>query len=326
MSDPVDITPQKSSGFKVSSGLIISGIVAILILIVLSSSIYTIREDEVAVVRSLGKITKIIVGRDNHHAEEQNQLMEQFKHVNIVKRKGLFFKVPIITSVEKVSSKLLTYTSNAEKINTREKKQFIMSMYAQYEITHPGLFQISMGTKSKANAILDDLVYPVVIKRINRIYSETFLTDKEALYNTLHEGLIELNQKVKEYGIVIKDIEIFRTLLPPANIKSTFNKMSAERQAIAKKIRSEGKEQYDMTVALVDKEEAQLIAEAIETAEKIRGEADAEALQIYGDGYSVDPEFYEFMRSLDALKNGVDENTKIYIDRNNPVLKYFSNE
>ena len=326
MSDPVDITPQKSSGFKVSSSLIISGIVAILILIVLSSSIYTIREDEVAVVRSLGKITKIIVGRDNHHAEEQNQLMEQFKNVNIVKRKGLFFKVPIITSVEKVTSKLLTYTSNAEKINTREKKQFIMSMYAQYEITHPGLFQISMGTKSKANAILDDLVYPVVIKRINRIYSETFLTDKEALYNTLHEGLIELNQKVKEYGIVIKDIEIFRTLLPPANIKSTFNKMSAERQAIAKKIRSEGKEQYDMTVALVDKEEAQLIAEAIETAEKIRGEADAEALQIYADGYSVDPEFYEFMRSLDALKNGVDENTKIYIDRNNPVLKYFSNE
>ncbi len=326
MSDPVDITPQKSSGFKVSSGLIISGIVAILILIVLSSSIYTIREDEVAVVRSLGKITKIIVGRDNHHAEEQNQLMEQFKNVNIVKRKGLFFKVPIITSVEKVTSKLLTYTSNAEKINTREKKQFIMSMYAQYEITHPGLFQISMGTKSKANAILDDLVYPVVIKRINRIYSETFLTDKEALYNTLHEGLIELNQKVKEYGIVIKDIEIFRTLLPPANIKSTFNKMSAERQAIAKKIRSEGKEQYDMTVALVDKEEAQLIAEAIETAEKVRGEADAEALQIYADGYSVDPEFYEFMRSLDALKNGVDENTKIYIDRNNPVLKYFSNE
>ncbi|MCG8513306.1 MAG: protease modulator HflC [Halanaerobiales bacterium] len=326
MSDPVDITPQKSSGFKVSSSLIISGIVAILILIVLSSSIYTIREDEVAVVRSLGKITKIIVGRDNHHAEEQNQLMEQFKNVNIVKRKGLFFKVPIITSVEKVTSKLLTYTSNAEKINTREKKQFIMSMYAQYEITHPGLFQISMGTKSKANAILDDLVYPVVIKRINRIYSETFLTDKEALYNTLHEGLIELNQKVKEYGIVIKDIEIFRTLLPPANIKSTFNKMSAERQAIAKKIRSEGKEQYDMTVALVDKEEAQLIAEAIETAEKVRGEADAEALQIYADGYSVDPEFYEFMRSLDALKNGVDENTKIYIDRNNPVLKYFSNE
>ena len=84
MSDPVDITPQKSSGFKVSSGLIISGIVAILILIVLSSSIYTIREDEVAVVRSLGKITKIIVGRDNHDDEEQNKLMEQFKNVNIV--------------------------------------------------------------------------------------------------------------------------------------------------------------------------------------------------------------------------------------------------
>jgi len=222
--------------------------------------------------------------------------MDRFKDVKIIKRKGLFFKIPYIMDIEKVTDKLLTYISNSKKVNTREKKQYIVTMYAQYNITHPGLFFLSLGTVSKANGILDDLIYPTIIKKINKIYSEEFLTDKDVLYALLDEGLTELNETVKEYGIVVRDIEIYRTLMPPANIESAYNKMSAERQAIAMEIRSEGKEQYDMTVSMVDKEKAELIAKAIEESERIYGEADAEALQIYADGFSVDPEFYEFTR------------------------------
>lgn len=303
--------------------------IAIGIIIVLSfvnACFFTVYEDEVAVVRQFGKITKIIVDKDNTLVDEQNKLKPELSNVQIIKDKGLFFKIPFITKVEWETSKLLTYQSNPENINTRDKRQYQVSMFAQWEITHPGLFQMKMGSVNRANAILDDLIYPIVIKRINKLDSDVFLIDKEKLYATLEEGLRQLNKTVAENGIVVKDIEINRTLLPPANIESTYRKMIAEREAIAQQIRSEGQELYQRTVAETDKEVAQIIAESIEESERIRGEADATALEIYAEGFSRDPEFYEFWKSLNSYEKTIDEKTVLIMDRNNKFLKYFSGE
>ncbi len=297
-----------------------------IILSTASSFVFTVREDEVAVVREFGKITKIIIDRDSIETENQHNLKPELKGVKLIYDKGLFFKIPFITNVQKNTSKLLTYISQPEEINTRDKIKYQITMFAQWEITHPGLFQMTLKSINNASGFLDDQIYPVVIQRINQLNSEVFLTDKEKLYATLNEGLEQLNKKVAENGIVVKDIEIYRTLLPAANIESTYRKMIAEREAIAQQMRSEGQELYQKTVAETDKEVTQTIAQSIEEAEKIRGKADATALEIYAQGFSRDPEFYEFWKTLDSYEKTIDENTVIFIDKNNRFLKYFSGQ
>lgn len=300
-------------------------LIIILLLLGAKSFIYTVAEDEVAVVSVLGDIKKVIVDKDNTLAIEQNDIDSRFSNVEIVNKKGLFFKIPFITTINKTSSKLITYQSNSANIVTKDKIKYKVALYAQWEISHPGLFKTSLGTINKANAVIDEVVYAVIIEKINTLTSDVFLTDKDRIIKELEESKINLNGQLASKGIVLRDIEIYRTILPDSNIESTHQKMVAERQAVAQKTRSEGKELYRTTVAKTDRQVKEIESAAIEEAEMIKGSADAEALEIYANAYSQDPEFYEFYKSLESYKTSFDEQTTIFLDKNNPYLKYFNN-
>ncbi len=299
-------------------------LVILLILTSVGNFVYFVREDEVATVRVLGSAKKIIVDRDDKLAAGQNELDDNFKDIAIVRDKGLFFKIPFITQVDKDTSKLITYISNTAEINTKDKIKYDVAMYAQWEITHPALFRSSYGTIVQANRKLDEVAYARVIEKINTMMSRDFLTNKDALRETLDEAQDELNEVLAKRGIVVRDIDIYRTILPDANIQSTYNKMIAERAAIAQQNRSEGKEVYQNTVADTDREVAKIIAESIETSEKIIGEADAKALEIYANGFSADPNFYKYWRTLKAYGNVFDKETMIYLNSENDFLNLFS--
>ncbi len=313
-------TAKKSMKFL---GLFILLIVA---LVILSNSFYIVREDQIATVREFGEIKAIIVDKTNTLAQEQNDLDPRFKDVKIITNKGLHFKKPFITTVETQTSKLLTYVSNPAQINTKDKIKYQINMFAQWEITHPGLFKTSLGTITKANSKIDEVAYAAVIEKINSLSNQQFLTDKEALNNVLNDAIGQLNTNLATQGIALKDIEIYRTILPASNIDSTYKKMIAEREAIAQQARSEGQEIYQNTVADTDREVAEIKASAIEESERVRGEADAKALEIYANGFSVDPDFYEFWRTMKSYENTIDEDTVLYIDSNNDYLKYFSDK
>jgi len=305
------------------------GIMAILVLFLLvgaSSFFYIVAEDEVATVKQLGEIKKVIVDVNNETAAVQSVLDPKFADIEIVKDKGLFFKVPFITTVEKDTSKLITYISNSAQINTRDKIKYEISMFAQWEISHPGLYRSSLGNIQRANANIDELAYAVVIEKVNSLTSRQFLTDKDALNDALDIAVEELNAKMAPKGIVLKDIEVYRTILPESNIESTYKKMVAEREAIAQQKRSEGQELFQNTVADTDRKVAETIAESIEVSEKIIGSADAEALEIYANAFSKDPSFYEYWRTLKSYEKTIDEETVIYMDKNNDYLKFFRGE
>lgn len=302
------------------------GIVLILLAIFLSggSFFYTVAEDEVAVVRVFGSVKKVIVDKDNTLAVEQTKLDQNYKDVEIVRDKGLFLKIPFITQVDKDTSKLITYISNTAELNTKDKIKYDVAMYVQWEISHPGLFRSAYGTITQANRKLDEVAYARVIEKINTLMAVDFLTNKDALRNALDKAREELNSSLAPRGIVVRDIDVYRTILPDANIQSTYNKMIAERAAIAQQNRSEGKELYQNTVADTDREVAQIVAESIEKSEKIIGQADAEALEIYAKGFQVDPEFYKLWRTLKAYDKTFDKDTVLYLNSDNDFLKIFS--
>lgn len=310
--------------FKWVKKTVIVLILLVLAVVFLAQSTYIVREDEVATIRVLGEIKKIVVGADNLDAVTQGQLDERFKDVAIDHGKGLKFCIPFITTVDIDTEKLNTYVSNTAKINTNDKIKYDIDMYAQWRITHPGMFRASLGTLVRANSKIDEVVYAVVIDRINRLSSKDFLNNKAALENILGEARDELNANLATQGIKIVDIDVYRTVIPESNIDSTYKKMIAEREAIAQQIRAEGLELYNNTVADTDKQVAQILAEAIETSERIRGEADAEALEIYAKSYSKDPKFYEYWRTLKSYESIVSLNTHIFLDKNNKYFQIFS--
>lgn len=303
---------------------VFSIVLVFLFLIFLSNCFYIVREDELAVLKEFGEIKRIVVDANNTEALKQNLADPKYKDVVVDNQKGLKFKMPFISDVDIYTSKLLTYISNKANINTQDKIRYDINMYAQWRITHPGIFRTSLGSITRANTKIDEVVYAVVIDRINRLNSKDFLAEKSSLEGVLDEVLIEQNARLASDGIALVDIDIYRTILPDGNITSTHEKMIQERSAIAQQIRSEGLEFYENTVADTDRKVAEIKASAIEESERIRGNADALALELYGVGFSKDPAFYEFWRTLKAYENIVDKDTVIYLDKNNAFLNFFS--
>ncbi len=322
-----EIFVKESVDWKKLRRIIIPVVLLVAVVVILSQSLYIVREDEVATIRVLGEIKQIVVAPDNEaDAVAQSSLDKRFEGVPIDTSKGLKLMIPFITTVEKNSAKLNTYISNTAKINTRDKIKYDIDIYAQWKITHPGMFRASLGTPARANSKIDEVVYAVVIDRINRLTSADFLNNKQALENILSEARVDLNENLASQGIRIVDIDVYRTVIPESNVESTYKKMIAEREAIAQQIRAEGLELYNNTVADTDKKVAEILASAIEDSEKIRGEADAEALAIYAGAFSKDPEFYEFWRTLKSYENSIDENTYMFLDKNNRYLKILSGD
>lgn len=313
--------PQKKIPiFRIALGLII-----ILVLAMANMFIFVVEEDELAVVKVFNETKRVIVDTQNTKAAEINDLDPKFRNAEVVNSKGIFFKIPFVTDVEKYSSKLLTYVSNTGQVTTRDKVKFEVELYAQWEITHPGLFENNYESILRTNSRIDETLYADIIALINNLDSDQFLTDKEVLYEALEEKKDAYNKRIEGTGIIIQDLEIYRVGFPASNYASVYNKMNAERNAVAAGFRADGQKIYAETISSVDLEAASIEAAAIEEAAKIRGEADAQAVQIYADAFSKDPEFYEFWRMLEAYDKALDENTTIYLDKNNPFLQYFSN-
>jgi len=310
---------------KVPLVRIILGSIFVLLLLFANSFIFIVEEDQLAVVKVFNETKRVIVDPTNMDALDINNLDKQFKNVEVVAKKGLFFKTPFITQVDKYSSRLLTYVSSTGQVTTRDKVKFEVELYAQWEITHPGLFENNYGTIQRANSRIDETLYADIISLINNVDSDVFLTDKEALYSALEEKKDAYNVKMRGTGIVILDLEIYRIGVPRSNYASVYNKMNAERNAVAAGFQADGQKIYAETISTVDLAAASIEAAAIVESAEIKGQADAEAVQIYADAFSKDPDFYEFWRMLEAYDKALDASTTIYIDKNNPFLQYFSN-
>jgi membrane protease subunit HflC len=125
----------------------------------------------------------------------------------------------------------------------------------------------------------------------------------------------------REYGVNLVSLRVERLAFPQQNEASVFQRMRAERQRIAKQFRSEGEEQSLKIRAEADRERARILAEAERKAADIRGEAEAEAARIYADALGADPDFYRFVRTLEAYDKIIDKETTVILPADSPLMK-----
>lgn len=303
----------------------IAGITLLAMIILLSQSLFVVGEAEQAVVSRFGVIRKLVLNSGNTFHEDYASILEgeitTSGKVKVENTSGLHFKMPFIDTVQTYSSRMYTYVSDSEVVNTAEKKQYYIKTYAQWSIEDPALFSLKLGSMNSAENQLDNLIHPVIVQAINRLSAEDFVSNKDALNAALAQGLQTINRDMAPRGIEIKDIQVHRTILPSANIESTYSRMKADRTKVAQQLRSEGEESYLKAVASADLEARVIEAEAVSEAGAIRGEGDAAALEIYANAYSADEEFYAYWRSLQALESALDENSTLILDQDHPLWK-----
>ena len=255
--------------------------------------------------------------------ETQQVVITEFgKPIKVIEDPGLTFKLPIIQEAHYFENRLLEYDAEPTEVITADKKTMVLDNYAQFRIVDPLLFLQTVATEGGAQSRLDDLIYSEIRVEVGRfVLHEIVATHRRQIMAEVTQRCDEL---AREFGMEVVDVRIKRADLPPENEQAVFDRMEAERGREAKKYRSEGQEEAAKIRADADKESQILLAEAYKAAEEIRGSGDAEAIRIYADAFNKDPEFYSFIRSLDAYRVSLQgEKVLILSPEQSSFLQYF---
>jgi membrane protease subunit HflC len=276
--------------------LVIMIVLIVIVAVVLATSLFTVDETEQAIVTQLGKF------------------------VREVQQPGLHFRIPLIQAVHRFEARVMEYDAAAAKIITDDKKHLVIDNYARWKIIDPLRFYQAVGNEFGAQSRLDDIVFSEMREELARhSLTEIVSVNRQEI---MHKVAEQCNQKAADYGIQVIDVRIKRADLPEEVTHSVYARMKAERQRIAKKYRSEGAEEAVKITAQTDKEKTILLAESYRQAEKLKGEGDAESLKIYAQAYEKDPEFYSFIRTLEAYGKSLGQGTTIVLPGDSEFFQY----
>ncbi|NQV16586.1 protease modulator HflC [bacterium] len=251
---------------------------------------------------------------------EQVVIVQLGKPVRNITEPGLNFKIPFLQSATVFEKRLLEYDSAPNTILTEDKKNLILDNYAQWRISDPLKFMQTMRTQALAQSRLDDIIYSSLRVQLGtHLMHEIVSTLRDSL---MHKVTQNATFTANDYGIEIVDVRIKRADLPRENEQAVYDRMRAERQRMAKQFRSEGDEQAVKIRAETDKDREIILADAYKAAQEVRGNGEAKAIKIYAQAYQKDPEFYEFVRTLEAYKEVFDEKTKLVLTPESDFLRY----
>ena len=276
-------------------------LIALGALLVLWSTVFTVRETEFALVTQFGRPVRTVADA------------------------GLSYKLPLIHQVRFFDRRLRVYNPPRSEFLTRDKKNLSIDSYALWQIADPETFVQTVGNEASAEMRLHDLVWAGLaasiaghdLEEIVSPVPEEMKARKMLDELTASSGAAALEQ----YGIRVVDVRLKRLNLPEQNKQSVYARMRAERERIARQYRAEGEEQALRIRAQADREKEEILAKAYKKAETTRGEGDAEAARIYGQAYSRNPSFYKLTRTLETYKQTLDERTTVILSSDSEFLR-----
>ncbi|WP_236608351.1 protease modulator HflC [Candidatus Blochmannia vafer] len=296
---------------------------------ILCFSLFTVQEGHRGIILRFGKVL-----RDEH----KNPLIYY---------PGLHIRIPVIEAVKIFDSRIQTMNNQADRFVTMEKKDLIIDSYIKWRISDLGRYYLATGGGDVAQAevlikrkfsdrLRSELgklkVQGIVTDSRNRLMTDVRLslnygTDGEEMSESLssdelYSGMYNMSQmkyrnNSDEYmninsmtalGIEIVDVRIKQINLPTEVSDAIYQRMRAERDAVARRHRSQGREESEKLRATADYEATRTLAEAKRQALIIRGEADAETAKLYARTFNEDPNFYSLVRTLKAYENSFKRN------------------
>ncbi len=278
------------------------GFVALLLVITLASSVYTVRENEYACRVQFSKI------------------------VETTGEAGLHFKIPFIDTIKYFSKVTTLYDIPPSEVLTSDKQNMTVDCYVLWKIEDPLKFYQTLGSTTVAEERLNALTYNE-LKTVMGTLAQSDIINMEdgGKRNEIYDGIAKtVNTQAKTYGISVEDVKIKQFDLPESNLNAVYSRMISERNQIAEMHTAQGSQEATMIRSQVDKNVNIMISNANATAAQLVAEGEAEYMKLLAEAYNSDDKkaFYEFTLALDALKASLtgDEKTVI-LDADSELAK-----
>ena len=301
--------------------IILAGVAALALVLGISST-YTLNEYEQAVITRFG----------------------QPKGQPIVDP-GLHFKVPFADTVNRFDKRWLDWRGDPNQIPTKDKKYIWVDTFGRWRIVDPLRFFQRLRDERNAKSRLDDIIdgetrnaiasYALIeaVRSSNRAFEddeyvtetergetlEKVLTGRDKLTRQIRDRAAEV---VKEFGVELVDVQVRRINYVDEVQVKVFERMISERKRIAERSRSEGMGRAAEVRGQRERDLKEIRSEAYRKAQEVTGKADAEATKIYADAFGRDPEFYQFLRTLEAYPQAIDSSTSLFLGADSEFYKY----
>ncbi len=270
--------------------LIAAGIGFVVLIYILSSSIFVVDQRKYAVVFSFGQIVRVI-----ENPGIQVKLPAPFESVRFFDRRILTIDNP-----------------EAERFITAEKKNLLVDSYVKWRIVDPRKFFISFkGDERLAQDRLTQLVRSALNEEFTKRTVRELISDQRA------EVMQGIRKKVaddaSDIGVEIVDVRLKRVDLLAEISDSVYRRMEAERKRVANELRSMGAAESDKIRANAERQRDTILAEAYRDAQKIKGAGDAKATSLYAEAFGRDPQFAQFYQSLEAYRSSFKDKKDVMV-------------
>jgi membrane protease subunit HflC len=276
--------------------------IAVIVVILALSSVYTVQEDQYACTFRFSEI------------------------VNTETEAGLHFKIPFIDSVKYFSKATQLYDIPPSAVITSDKQNMTVDCYILWHIQDPQQFYRALGTTSVAEERLDAITYTALKIALGSLKQSDIINMNDGgERNDIYESITTtVNAQAKSYGIEVEDVKIKRFDLPESNQNAVYTRMISERNQMAEKFTANGNYEASKIVNDVDKQVNIIVSNAEAQAAVLEAEGEAEYMRLLAEAYNTKDkqEFYEFILALDALKASLtgDEKT-IILDQNSALAQ-----
>ncbi|GIP15754.1 protein HflC [Paenibacillus montaniterrae] len=278
--------------------------IAILLVILASSSLFVVKEGEYKIILRFGEA------------------------MEAKREPGLYVKLPFIDNVATLPKYQMTYENVPTQIMTKDKKIIFVDNYTVWRIENPEKFIKTNHTVTAGTRRIDEAVYNAVRRKLSEVNYDEIISENTARGDLNEEITADVAKALErdDYGIKIVDVRIKRTDLPESNKESVYNRMISDRESIAARYLSEGDEESRKITSKADRTALELIAQAEADAKKIVAEGEQEAARIYNEAYGKDPQFYNFYRTLESYVVTMSNEPVIMIPIESPYAKILLGE
>ena len=274
------------------------GALAVVLLVVAMSALFTVHQTQQALVLQFGEPKRVVTDP------------------------GLHVKLPFIQNAVYIDRRVLDFDAESNEVILGDQKRLVVDSFARYRIVDPLRFYQTVGTE----LVLRDRINTVLDASLRKVLGEVPLftvlsADRGELMNRIRQAA---NQEVQQFGIDVVDVRIKRADLPAENSQAIYRRMQTEREREARELRAQGAELGARIRARADRERRVIIAEAQKQSQITRGEGDADAVRIFGEAFGRDVDFFTFYRSMQAYREALnDDNTSVVLSPSSEFFRFF---
>ncbi len=279
---------------------VLGPVVAVLIAIVLlaSSSLFTVDQRQNAIVFQLGEVKEVIT------------------------EPGLHAKWPLLQNVRFFDTRILTQDDpDPQRFITSENKPVRVDAFVKWRIVDVKQYYISAGDERSAVNRINQTVNGLLREEIGkRTVHDVVSGERDNVMSAVRE---RMNEDARKIGVAIVDVRLKRVDLPDEVSADVYRRMESERKRVASELRSTGSADAERIRADAEKQREVILAEAYRDAQKTKGDGDAKASATYAQAFSQNPEFYSFYRSMEAYKASFrSKSDLLLLEPNSDFFKY----